>query len=252
MKTKPALPKQNQRPLIGLSTYAADLQGRYTLPHEYELAVTRAGGLAILLPPVEYLIPQALDRLDGLVLTGGGDISPALYGGNAEHPELYGQSEVRDRFDLALINAALPRQIPLLAICRGMQMLNIAYGGNLHVHLPEVFGDAIAHRSQIPGPLQHQVSIHPKSRLSDILGTGSMEIASWHHQAIDHVGKGLQIAATADDGLIEALEIPEHRWCVAVQWHPELASKDQARQEILWRDFINAAIKYHTTPMNIA
>lgn len=247
MKTKSALPKQNQRPLIGLSTYAADTQGRYTLPHEYELAVTRAGGLAILLPPVESLIPQVLDRLDGLVLTGGGDISPALYGGNAAHPELYGQSEVRDHFDLALINAALPRQIPFLAICRGMQMLNIAYGGNLHVHLPEAFGDAIAHRSQVYGPLQHQVTVHPKSRLGDIVGLEPMEIISWHHQAIDHVGAVLNIAATAADGLIEALEIQEHPWCVAVQWHPELASKDQPRQEKLWRDFITAAIKYHTT-----
>ncbi|MBU2732942.1 gamma-glutamyl-gamma-aminobutyrate hydrolase family protein [Acidithiobacillus ferridurans] len=252
MKTTSTLMQQKQYPLIGLTTYAADAQGRYTLPHEYELAVTRAGGLAVLLPTVENLIPQILERLDGLVLTGGGDISPALYGGNAAHPELYGQSEVRDRYDLALIHAALPRQIPLLAICRGMQMLNIAYGGNLHVHLPEVFGETIAHRSHIPGPLQHPVTIRPKSRLSDIVGLDPMEIVSWHHQAIDRVGEGLQIAATAPDGLIEALEIPEHCWCIAVQWHPELVSKGYLRQETLWRDFMGAARKYHTTSSKMA
>lgn len=246
MKTMSTSMQPKQYPLIGLTTYAADAQGRYTLPHEYELAVTRAGGLAVLLPPVENLIPQILDRLDGLVLTGGGDISPALYGGNAEHPELYGQNEVRDSYDLALINAALPRQIPLLAICRGMQMLNIAYGGNLHVHLPEAFGETIIHRSQVPGPLPHPVTIRPKSRLGEIVGPGPMEIVSWHHQAIDRVGEGLQIAATAADGLIEALEIPEHYWCIAVQWHPELVSKDYSCQEKLWRDFIAAAIKYQT------
>lgn len=246
MKTAPTLVQPNQRPLIGLSTYAADAQGQYTLSHEYEIAVTRAGGLAVLLPPVENLIPQVLDRLDGLVLTGGGDISPTLYGGNAAHPELYGQNEVRDRYDLALINTALPRQIPILAICRGMQMLNVACGGNLHAHLPEAFGETVTHRSHVPGPLQHSVTICPKSRLSGIVGPDPMEIVSWHHQAIDQVGEGLEVAAIAADRVIEALEIPEHYWCIAVQWHPELVSKDYPRQEALWSDFIESATKYQT------
>lgn len=233
------------RPLIGLSSYAVDDNGRYTLPAEYVQALNAAGGMAVIVAPTEIVSSELLLRLDGLVLTGGGDISPALYGGNTKHPSLYGQSAARDDCESRLIDSALSLNIPLLGICRGMQLLNVLLGGNLHVHLPDIIGHQPAHRSSKSGPVSHLVRCDPQSRLGRLLGSEEIEVASWHHQAVDRIGTGLVAVASSSDGVVEALELPAHRWCTAVQWHPELPSADSRRQERLWLDFVSACIEYN-------
>ncbi|MEY2342665.1 gamma-glutamyl-gamma-aminobutyrate hydrolase family protein [Acidithiobacillus sp. IBUN Pt1247-S3] len=238
-------PIHTERPLIGLSSYAVDESGRYTLPAEYVQAVSNAGGMPVLLPPTEGASSELLRHLDGIVLTGGGDISPHLYGGNGKHPALYGQSSARDNYECRLIESALALDMPLLGICRGMQLLNVHFGGTLYEHLPDIVGEHLLHRSNKPGPIPHLVHCDPQSRLGQLLGNGEIEIASWHHQAVDRIGTGLSVVAWASDGLAEALELADRRWCVAVQWHPELPSGDSRRQEALWLDFVSECVNYN-------
>ncbi|WP_308389433.1 gamma-glutamyl-gamma-aminobutyrate hydrolase family protein [Acidithiobacillus sp. AMEEHan] len=222
-----------------------DENGRYTLPAEYVQAVCNAGGMPVLLPPTEVASRNLLCRLDGVILTGGGDVSPKLYGGNERHIALYGQSAVRDEFEWRLIDSILAYDIPLLGICRGMQLLNVYLGGTLHEHLPDIFGEQLPHRSDKPGPILHPVSCDPRSRLGGILGESEFEVASWHHQAVDRIGSGLTVAAWASDGVVEAIELAQHRWCVAVQWHPELPSAGNRCQEALWLGFVSACEHYN-------
>ncbi|MFA6182182.1 MAG: gamma-glutamyl-gamma-aminobutyrate hydrolase family protein [Acidithiobacillus sp.] len=235
---------QNQ-PWIGLTTYAIDDKGRYMLPFEYVRAVETAGGIPILLPPGETPIPALLQRLDGVVLTGGGDINPALYDGDTHHAQLYGLSETRDRFEFALTKALIHSSIPVLAICRGMQFLNIVLGGSLHEHLPDVVGDTLPHRAEPSGPISHTVRVRPDSALSVLLGEQPLTVASWHHQSIRYLGSGLRISAEASDGTIEAVELGTHPWCIGVQWHPEIVGADSSRQEALWKDFISSSQNKH-------
>lgn len=241
----PSKPISSERPLIGLSSYSIDESGRYTLPAEYVQAICHGGGTPVLLPPTEVASMDLLRRLDGIILTGGGDISPNTYGGNDKHPALYGQSAVRDDFELRLIESALALDMPLLGICRGMQLLNVHLGGTLHEHLPDAFGQQLAHRSRNPGPIPHQIHCDPQSRLGQLFGDGEIEIASWHHQAVNRIGSGLAVVAWANDGVVEALELPNHFWCAAVQWHPELPCAGTRRQEPLWLDFVSAAGQYN-------
>ncbi len=234
-------------PLIGLSSYAVDEKGRFSLPKEYVQALVNAGAVPILIPPTEIGAYEILQHLDGLVLTGGGDISPELYGGDSQHPSLYGQNAIRDDFERRLIAAALPLGIPLLGICRGMQLLNVVQGGTLHVHLPDAFGEQLAHRSSACGPIPHRIHCDPESRLGQLLGNDEIEIASWHHQAIDRLGADLAAVAWASDGVIEALELVHHPWCMAVQWHPELSTGKGDCQPSLWLDFVSHCVKYSKT-----
>jgi putative glutamine amidotransferase len=167
-----------------------------------------------------------------LILAGGGDIAPTAYDGEP-HETIYAVSEERDHFEFALVRAALARRdTPLLCICRGMQVLNVACGGSLHAHVPDRFGARVAHRLPPRLRSQHAVRIDPKSRLADLVGITEPEVCSWHHQAIDRLGDGLRPVAWADDGVIEAVEQTQHPWCIGVQWHPEMQLGDANQQRL--------------------
>ena len=214
-------------PLIGLTTYSANQLGKYYLPGLYVEAVYQAGGTPLLLPPVPTNPELMLEPLDGLVLIGGGDIEPSLYNG-ISHPTIYNVDPQRDTFELALIEVALKQQLPLLGICRGLEIMVVAEGGDLIPHVPERYGESVIHRSTEPEPAQHRVQILPTSQLAKVMGTTEATVVSIHHQATQTVPPGWRVVAWADDGLIEAIEHEQHPFALAVQWHPELSLNDPA------------------------
>ena len=223
------------RPVIGITSYAQDARWGVwhvpaaLVPLAYVDAVERAGGRALVVPPAEEDIEQTLDALDGIVFSGGADVDPAHYGAEA-HPETDDPQTRRDAGELALLQAALGRDMPTLAICRGFQLLNVARGGDLVQHLPEMTGND-AHK-QVPGEFAvHPVEVRAGSRLAGIVGSAS-DVTSHHHQALGRVGEGLVESAWAADGTLEAVEDPSLRFAVGVQWHPE-AGEDAALFEAL-------------------
>jgi gamma-glutamyl-gamma-aminobutyrate hydrolase PuuD len=212
------------RPVIGITSYAQDARWGVwhvpaaLVPLAYVEAVEQAGGRAVVIPPSENGIDETLDALDAVVFSGGADVDPRLYGAEP-HPETDVPHSHRDAGELALLRAALERDMPTLAICRGFQLLNVARGGDLVQHLPEDRGDVV-HRD-VPGEfMHHPVEVKPGTRLASILG-GTSHVTSHHHQGIGRLGEGLVETAWADDGTLEALEDPSGRFVVGVQWHPE-------------------------------
>ena len=193
------------------------------VPAGYVGAVQRAGGLAVLLPPDEQAIDepdQLLDPLDGLILAGGVDVGPATYGAN-EHPETDPPNELRDAFELALARRALERELPLLGICRGMQVMNVAAGGTLHQHLPDVVGHD-GHRIIVGQFNDHEVRLEAGSLAARAAGEHIHATKSHHHQGVDALGEGFVVTGwSADDELPEAIEDPGRRFALGVQWHPE-------------------------------
>ena len=188
----------------------------------YVRALEAAGALPVVVPPLERRdVGRLLGRLDGLVLSGGPDLAPAAYGAKP-HLELGSTEPSLDAFEYAMATEALRLELPILGICRGVQTLNVARGGTLHQHLPDVVGDLIAHRQTVDGRVPtHLVRILPSSRLAAVLGTSQLSVNSFHHQAVDRLGTGLCACAWAPDGAIEAIEDPEQPFVVAVQWHAE-------------------------------
>lgn len=226
-------------PLIGITTHSRNATNEVVLPGTYVDAVQSVGGNPILLPPTQSHLESLLDAIDGLILSGGGDIHPIHYNGE-DHPEIYGIDDDRDTFEITLAKLALMREIPVLGICRGMQVLTVATGGGLIPHVPEVFGDSIDHRLDNPRrPIPHEIEVLAESRLSELLGKTQMTIVSWHHQAVEFHSDVWKLAARSNDGLIEALEHSEHPWAIALQWHPELSMQDPAHQRF-FRSFIDA------------
>ncbi len=222
------------RPVIGISSYGRDGEQIpfFSLPCGYVDAVRAAGATPLVLPPGEARPGRLLDLIDGLILSGGGDIAPTAYGGR-DHETIYLVSEERDRFELALARAALRRRtLPLLCICRGLQVLNVERGGSLHAHLPDRFGDRVTHRRPPRLPAQHAVRIDAGSRLERIVGAKRLTVCSWHHQSIDRLGRALRPVAWSADGVIEAVEHEQHPWCIGVQWHPELQLRQRAQQRL--------------------
>lgn len=212
------------KPLVGITTYVTsaafgDWQLESALiPYDYVRAVERAGARAVLVPPSDDGIDEILDAVDGLVFSGGSDLDPGLYG-QERHPETTGIAPARDSAELALLEAALERDLPLLAICRGSQILNVALGGDLVQHLPDHVGHN-GHK-EVPGVFaDHEVAIEPGTRLAGLLGDRA-PIKSHHHQGLGNVGDGLRVSARDDDGYVEALEAPGRRFAVGVLWHPE-------------------------------
>jgi putative glutamine amidotransferase len=192
-------------------------------PRSYVGAVQAAGGLAVLLPPDDASAEdpdELLDRLDALILAGGVDVDPASYGARP-HPEVGSTVPERDRFELALAHQALERELPLLAICRGMQMLNVACGGTLVQHVPDVVGHE-EHR-YTPGQFaDHEVELESGSLAARAVGSERSAVKSHHHQGVDELGEGLVASGWADgDGLVEAIEDPGRRFVLGVLWHPE-------------------------------
>lgn len=226
--------------LIGITTYHRNQDNMFTLPAEYVDAVRRAGAIPVLIPPGENHLDELLPHLNGLILSGGGDVDPALYGGQP-HETIYYVSPERDSSEAALIAKVVETDLPTLCICRGMQMLNVALGGTLIEHLPEVVGDKVAHKAQPHRPILHPVQIQPDSQLASILQADQATTASWHHQALRQVAPGLKVTAYAPDGTVEAVELPDHPWLIAVQWHPELTAAGDPGQQRLFDALVKAA-----------
>lgn len=233
--------------VVGISSYDRDGDPEsFSLPVGYVDAVRRAGAVPLILPSGEPSPERFLDIVDGLIISGGGDLSPTSYGGDW-HETVYMVSDERDRFELSLTKAALQRDdVALLFICRGVQVLNVACGGTLHVHVPDRFGDQVSHRVPPRLPTRHLVRVDPDSRLAGILGETRVDVCSWHHQAIDRLGEGLCALAWADDGVVEAVEHSAHHWCVGTQWHPEM-QLDEAHPAKLFDAFVAAAGKQKRT-----
>ena len=228
-------------PLIGLSTYGCDDSGRYSLPAEYVSAVRRAGGMPVLIPPGENHVAELIGRMDAVILAGGGDIDPYAYGGQP-HETVYNVDPARDQLEIDLARRLVQQDKPTLAICRGAQILNVALGGTLHTHLPDVFGEQVMHRLPPRIPTPHDVEVEPDSRLAAILGQTSLAPMSWHHQGICQLACGLRVVSRAPDGVVEAVEMPEHRWLVAVQWHPEMTAVTDPVQQQLFNALVAAAM----------
>jgi putative glutamine amidotransferase len=226
-------------PIIGITTETND-QNEYVLPAEYVQAVRHAGGIPLLLPPGEPNLPALLELVDGLILSGGGDVDPFHYGSNG-HPAVYLIDRARDEMELALARAAATGDLPTLGVCRGAQLINVALGGTLVEHLPDEIDNTIAHRMEPRGAIPHAVTITLGSRLAQVMSEEIVVGASWHHQAIRTPGPGLQVVASAADGTIEAVELPGHPWLLAVQWHPEITAGEDPVQQRLFDALVGAA-----------
>lgn len=211
------------KPVIGITTYltratwgAWDTEAAL-VPAAYVDAVERAGGVPLLVPPGA-AIDETLDVVDGLIFSGGSDLDPELYGAEA-HAETAGVVRERDDFELALMQAALARDLPVLAICRGSQVLNVALGGGLEQHVPDRVGTD-AHKETAGVFAEHDVTLIPETQLASILGERH-DVKSHHHQGFGELGRGLREAARAPDGTLEAVEDPARRFTLGVLWHPE-------------------------------
>jgi len=222
--------------VIGITAYAEPSArwGPWELPAAlvplaYVRAIEEAGGRPLLVPPSEHGVEETVAALDGILFSGGSDLDPELYSQPA-HPETSGVRAERDRGELALLTAALERDLPVLAVCRGSQMLNVARGGDLVQHLPEVVGDE--KHKHTPGVFaDHEVDVKPESRVGSLLGERA-PVKSHHHQGFGRVGEGLVETAWAEDGTLEAVEDPTKRFAVGVLWHPE-EGEDRALLEAL-------------------
>jgi gamma-glutamyl-gamma-aminobutyrate hydrolase PuuD len=225
------------RAIVGITTYLTQASfGAWQIdsalvPVDYVRAVERAGGRPLLVPPSDDAVSETLDALDGLVFSGGSDLGPELYG-QKPHPETTGVVPERDSGELALLTAALDRDVPVLAVCRGSQVLNVARGGDLVQHLPELVGHE-QHR-HTPGAFgDHDVVVDAGTQLGDLLGEGNtVPVKSHHHQGFGRLGTGLRASAHAEDGAVEAIEDPAHRFALGVLWHPE-AGEDMKLFEAL-------------------
>ena len=220
------------KPIVGLTTYPASATHGWHTPVLYVEAVLRAGGVPMMLSgQCPDCAERWLDVVDAVVLIGGGDINPAEFGSTG-HETIYNLSAERDAMELALMRALLVRPKPVLAICRGMQILNTVLGGTLHVHLPDVVGESVLHRAPPRDPISHGIQVAADSELAKVIGE-QVHTASWHHQAIQQLGKGLKAVAWAPDGVIEAVELEGRQDVLAVQWHPEItAAEDDGQQQM--------------------
>lgn len=230
-------------PLVGITTYLEraqqgvwDVRAAF-LPEQYLTGVTSAGGIALLLPPQDPdTADAAIAGLDGLVLSGGADVAPELYGAE-RHPTTDPARVDRDAWELALFRAAERRRIPVLAICRGLQLVNVARGGTLQQHLPESLG---TERYRIGGGVfaENQVAVARGTALAEVLGEDSVSVRSYHHQGIDRLGEGLIAAAHSDDGLVQAfVDTQGGGHVVGIQWHPEEDAEDRR----LFQDLVTQA-----------
>jgi putative glutamine amidotransferase len=229
-------------PLIAISTYGRDDRHRFSLPAEYVDAVRHAGGIPLLLPPGETRWQQVFARIDGLILAGGGDLDPSCYGGR-QHEHIYNVDQERDRTEIEAVRTAVADRVPTLGICRGVQVINVALGGTLIQHLPDVVGKSVPHRLGPGQPAIHSVTLEPSSALARILEQATFDCFSSHHQALKDVAAPLTVVGHAPDGTIEAVEMREHPFLFAVQWHPELGAAKDAIQRRLFEALVRAAAR---------
>jgi putative glutamine amidotransferase len=211
------------RPVVGITFGDGDKPGFHAMREDYVRSVEQAGAVPVVLPPVEPAdVPALLDRMDGVLLSGGVDVDPALYGQPA-HPRLGRVNRRRDDFELALTREALRRDLPILAICRGHQVLNVATGGTLVQDIPSTVEGRVEHDARgRRWRRSHRVQVTPGTCLHGILGQDALSVNSFHPQSVDRVGAGLVVSALCpEDRVVEGLEMPGRRFVVGVQWHPE-------------------------------
>lgn len=242
------------KPLIGLTPTPELLQmehgtfRRHTLSDHYSRAIAAAGGIPVMLPTNYTNVTEMLDRLDGLVITGGGDIDPAVYGQDI-YPKTDGIDKERDDFEQAIFLAAIERDIPVLGICRGLQVFNTALGGTLHQDIDDQLPDNVQHRQQSLG-VHHEdkfqtVTLLPGEHpLGSALNSSTIDVNSFHHQGIENIAADLLPMAVAEDGLIEAVCHKDVTYGVAVQWHPELLAHNHEEHAAIFRQFVEAGSAY--------
>jgi putative glutamine amidotransferase len=228
------------KPLIGLTTTRMpNPSGKpaFGANITYAKSITAAGGLPVLLPlnlstdDLDALLP----RLDGVLFTGGYDIDPHQYG-NLPHPKVVGVDADRDRVEMHLVHRVIDESMPFLGICRGCQVINVALGGSLYEHLQEQFPGALQHdhHDHPRDYLAHRVEVKGNSSMSRLLGSGTVQVNSLHHQGVHRLARPLQVLALAPDGLVEAYELPNHPFGVAVQWHPEELQAHEPMRRLFW------------------
>jgi putative glutamine amidotransferase len=239
-----------RRPLIGItptpSTSRFDHGDfyRYCLSDTYVKAVWQGGGAPIILPWVSDTPEEILDEIDGLIISGGGDIDPARFE-QERHAKTDGVDDARDRFELALMRAAADRDLPTLAICRGIQVMTVAFGGSLHQHVPDV-ASGVEHRQQTAGRTQHEPSHRVTlenlpNPIGELVGTTELSVNSFHHQAPADLPEPLRVAGRADDGVIEAIWHPGMTFGVGVQWHPEMLAASFPEHAAFFRALVESA-----------
>jgi putative glutamine amidotransferase len=239
------------KPLIGISPTPneADLDHgrfrRYTLSDTYTRAVEAAGGIPVILPAHTESIDDLLDSLDGIIFSGGSDLDSSHW--NEEpHPKAYGFDPERDQFELEAIRKAVSRDMPVLGICRGIQAINVALGGTIVQDIPDQLPAASQHRQHEDGKMRddtsHKVVVEEgENLLYKIHGETSMDTNSFHHQSIKDLGEGLEVVATTEDGVIEAIWNPEMTFGLAVQWHPEMLAANHPEHAAIFDAFVQAA-----------
>lgn len=230
------------KPVIGITTSgrsegyvtSTHYDEYYSTPAQYVDAVRRAGGIPLLIPPGDEDWQTILAMLDGVIITGGTDIDPTEYNGNTANINLRPADKERDNTELSIARQLLDeKETPVLAICRGIQVVNVAAGGTLYEHILDI-RDADIHRSPEGLWAMQDVNIEPNSLAAQVMGTTDVQTTSGHHQALKDIGDGLRVVGTAPDGIIEAVEMPEHRWLLAVQWHPEVTAMKDSTQQALF------------------
>jgi len=236
------------RPLIGVNAdftpSAKSITAHLRLAIGYVDAIITVGGLPVVLPPmcIDVDADSILDRLDGILLSGGLDLDPRRHG-LPTHTAVHLMPERRDESDRILIRQIVERQLPVLGVGLGLQQLNVALGGTLFLHLPEEQPRALPHRDAAGAPHRHLVLVEPNTRLEEIYGGGEIRVNSAHHQAVRQAAPGLRVCARAPDGVIEAIEAIDPNWfCVGVQWHPE-SETASALDAQLFECFVQACLR---------
>jgi putative glutamine amidotransferase len=241
------------KPLIGItSRNSKDNDGHPTVStqHAYLNAITQAGGVALLIPSIlpEENFLELYARLDGILFTGGGDISLKYFSGS-DHPRIDTVDEARDTTELTLLRTATTDGKPYLGICRGAQVMNVALGGTLYTHIPDQLQGALDH--DYPGSMRkvivHPVNVDETTRAAEIFGETLLNVNSLHHQGLKDIAPGVRVAGHAPDGLVEVVEIPDHPFAMAVQWHPEWLT-DQPAMQRLFKSFVDAAGNKYSIP----
>ena len=240
----------SRKPIIGITATPSDdtfdhgTFRRYALSNTYVNAVRTAGGVPVILPPGESDLQAVLDLVDGLIFSGGSDLDPAIYGETDIHETTYGIDPERDTYELALMSLAYRQDKPFLGICRGIQTMNVALGGTLIQDVPSAIGPEVEHRQQVLGKsttdTSHTVTITEGTTLARLIGGTSVETNSYHHQAVGMPAPGVEVIATAADGVIEAIIAPDRHFALGVQWHPEMLAAGHDEHLALFRALVAA------------
>lgn len=242
-----------RKPIIGITPTPTTTElphgtfYRFAIADGYTTAVERAGGVPLVIPPQAGNIDDILSVVDGLIFSGGGDIDPARFGDDSTHEKTGGIDQGRDDLELNLVAAAIDRDIPVLCICRGIQVLNVALGGTLIQDVPDEFSHEFEHRQQANGIPSfdpgHEVEVVPGTLLASTYGADSIAVNSFHHQGLKDVAPALRVNATAPDGLVEAVDHPGKSWVLGVQWHPEMMHRHHDQQLKPFQGLIETAIR---------